>query len=67
MELDLSLSNASELLRRYYQNGLLMRERVRETWATIRAYRYALTQKGADRLEWLINTDWEVEYVEHTE
>ena len=61
-QLGLSLSNASELLRRYHKNNLVLRQRWRGPGAPPRAYIYGLTQKGLERLEWLINEQWEVEY-----
>ncbi len=60
--LGLTLGNASELLRRYHKNGLVVRHRMRGPGKPPRAYIYVLTQKGAERLEWLLNEEWEVDY-----
>ncbi len=61
--LDLTLSNASELLRRYQKNSLLTRMLLVGPGAPPRAFVYALTQKGEARLLWLESFDLEVEYV----
>ncbi|MFQ5874200.1 MAG: hypothetical protein ACE5JL_10415 [Dehalococcoidia bacterium] len=60
--LGLRLSNASELLRRYHRDSLVVRRRLRGPEAPPRAYDYRLTEKGAERLDWLSNETWEVEY-----
>ena len=54
-ELGLSLSNASELLRRYYKQALVVRTRRREVGAPPRAYIYAISCKGTERLEYLLD------------
>jgi len=59
--LRLGLTNASELLRRYHKDGLLVRRRLRGPGAPPRAYGYRLTEKGAERLRWL-SEEWEVTY-----
>ncbi len=64
--LGLSLTNSSELLRRYHRNGLLVRQRVTGPGAPPRAYGYRITGKGIDRLVWLLNGsqkgEWDVEF-----
>ncbi len=64
--LGLSLTNASELLRRYHKNGLLVRQRLTCPRAPPRAYSYRITDKGIDRLSWLQNESqkggWDVEF-----
>ncbi len=62
--LGMSLTNASELLRRYHKNGLLVRQRLKGPGAPPRGYRYRITDKGTERLSWLqsLSQDdkWEV-------
>jgi len=47
---DLSLTNASELLRRYRSQSLVNRER---NYDVPRGYRYRITNVGVDRLQYL--------------
>ena len=49
-ECDLSLTNASELLRRYRSQSLVTRQR---NYDVPRGYLYRITQVGLDRLEYL--------------
>ena len=58
----LTLSNASELLRRYQKDSLVTRMRLVGPGAPPRAFAYDLTEKGEARLVWLEQHDWEVEY-----
>ncbi len=59
--LDLRLTNASELLRRYHKDGLIVRQKVQGLGAP-RVFMYLIPQKGAERLTWLDNNLWEVSY-----
>ena len=61
-ELDLTLSNASELLRRYHKDGLVTRQPVRSHGSPPRLFAYNMTQKGFESLKWLLNNNWEVTY-----
>ena len=54
-ELGLNLSNASELLRLYHKQALVLRRRRRGVGAPPRAYIYALSSKGAERLSYLLD------------
>ena len=49
-ECDLSLTNASELLRRYRSQSLVNRER---NYDVPRGYKYRITSVGLERLEYL--------------
>ena len=60
--LGLTLTNASELLRRYHKDGLATRQAVPGRGPPPRLFTYRITLKGSQRLEWLINENWEVEY-----
>jgi len=51
--LGVSLTDASELLRRYHKHGLLVRRRLMGPGAPPRAYGYRITEKGIRRLDWL--------------
>ena len=53
--LGVSLTDASELLRRYHKYGLLVRARLRGPGAPPRGYGYRITEKGLRRLDWLQN------------
>ena len=53
-ELDLSLSNASELLRRYHKQALLIRRRRWGVGAPPRGFIYAISSKGAERLVYIL-------------
>lgn len=61
-ELGLTLSNASELLRRYHKDGLVVRQAVPGPGPPPRLFAYNMTTKGFERLEWLIENQWEVTY-----
>ena len=56
-ELGLSLNNASELLRRYYEQALVARRRWRGEEAPPRAYIYSISCKGTERLGYLLDNE----------
>lgn len=60
--LGLTLTNASELLRRYHKDGLVTRQSITGRGPPPRLFAYVMTAKGLERLSWLTNEEWEVTY-----
>lgn len=51
-QLGMSLVNASQLLRRYHNNGWLRRHRIRTKYNPPRLYEYQITERGLQKLEY---------------
>ena len=54
-ELGLSLSNAIELIRRYYKQALVIRRRQRGVGAPPQGFLNAISCKGAERLGYILD------------
>ena len=63
-DLDLEIHNARTLLRRYNRQGLLTRYKSDDSWGT---RKYNITEKGLERIEWIIKSFEEYEIVEYEE